>query len=221
MAEAFFSYSHCDSNLVQSIRMMLLEKRGFECNIWIDTKKMEVGQDLNRMMYEGISSSEFFVCFLTPAYTKSTNCMFELKMAHSLRKNIVPVVLHPGSRTYPFGNEELGDLLPERILRIEEREVQDMVTKIAQTIGSPSNPVPLARSTSISSSHSSSPGTLEAKQFVREEQFTDHDLRNIRSVVREGNGRLVNEMLQSRLTLSGRFALLRMANDAPPTPKGN
>lgn len=218
MSEAFFSYSHSDSNVVQSIRMMLLQRRGFECNIWIDTKKMEVGQDLNRMMYEGISSSEFFVCFLTPAYTESINCMFELKTAHSLMKKIVPVVLYPEIRTFPFGNEELGDLLPERILRIEEREVEDIVAKIAQTLGSAAR---LPRSTSVSSSHRNSPGTLEAKQFIRKEQFTDHDLRNIRSVVKEGNGRLVNEMLQSRLTLSGRFALLRMANDAPPTPKGN
>ena len=69
--------------------------------------------------------------------------------------------------------------------------------------------------------HQGSPGEYEAQDFVHRQNLNDNDLRNIRHVVRRGQGELVNEMLKDDLSLSGRFALIRMANDAPPTPKGS
>ena len=218
--QLFFSYSHNDSNEVQSVRIRLLDHSRFNGNVWIDTKKMEVGQDLNRMMYEGIDASSFVVCFLSKSYADSDNCMFELKLARTLDKGVIPVVLRPDKERFPFGSEELADLIPETVLRIQETDSAKVIEKIVQTVEfQPTGRV--RRTSSATTLHRGSPGEFEAQDFLHRQNLNDNDLRNIRHVVRQGQGELVNEMLKDDLSLSGRFALIRMANDAPPTPKGS
>ena len=217
--QLFFSYSHNDSNEVQSARIRLLDHNRFNGNVWIDTKKMEVGQDLNRMMYEGIEASSHVVCFLSKSYTESANCMFELKLARTLDKGVIPVVLRPSKEQFPFGSDELADLIPETVLRIQETDSKKVTDKIVKTVGN--SPTGRRASRANKSPHQGSPGEYEAQDFVHRQSLNDNDLRNIRHVVRRGQGELVNEMLKDDLSLSGRFALIRMANDAPPTPKGS
>lgn len=222
--QLFFSYSHKDSNEVQSARIRLLDHNRFNGNVWIDTKKMEVGQDLNRMMYEGIEASSHVVCFLGKSYTESANCMFELRLARTLGKVVIPVVLRPDKEQFPFGSDELADLIPETVLRIQETDSKKVTDKIVKTVEfrTPRNPPSGRRASRANKSmHQGSPGEYEAQDFVHRQNLNDNDLRNIRHVVRRGQGELVNEMLKDNLSLSGRFALIRMANDAPPTPKGS
>lgn len=222
--QLFFSYSHHDTNEVQSTRIRVLDHHRFDGSIWIDTKKMEVGQDLNRMMYEGIEESTHVVCFLSRAYTESESCMFELKLARTLEKGIIPVVLRPETEQFPFGSEELADHIQDSILRIEENDISCIADKIVHAVdceGAGGLSGRLLRSSSMCSGHHrGSPGECEAEEFVRRQSLNENDLRNIRKVVQHGQGDLVNDMLKEDLSLSGRFALIRMANDVPTTPRG-
>lgn len=229
MSQVFFSYSHKDAAEVERIRLRVLDNSHFAGNVWIDTKRMEAGQDLNRMMYDGIHGSTHVVCFLTGSYAASEPCMFELKLAHTLGRAVIPVVLHPDTEAFPFGSDDLADLLPDTILRIEEHRLPAVVSKVVQCVEAPplstvrTEPVDVLRRRASREgplvSHRGSPSELEAADFVARQGFTDNDLRNVRRVVRQGQGDLVNSILKDDLSLGARFALLRMANDAPSTQR--
>lgn len=210
----FFSYSHNDSAEVERIRHTLIDHPRFNSTVWIDSRRMEAGQDLNKMMYDGIQDSSHVVCFLSQAYVKSEPCMFELKLALTLERQLIPVVVRPQEETFPFGCDELADLLPDTILRVEETVFDRTVDKIVNSLGTD---IPRRRMSREGSFHRGSPSEYEAQDFLARESLTSSDLRNIRSILAHGQGETINDMLKNDLSLGGRFALLRMANDAPPT----
>ena len=137
MSQVFFSYSHKDTVEVERVRLRVQDHSRFAGTVWIDTKRMEAGQDLNKMMYDGINGSTHVVCFLTDSYALSESCMFELKLAQTLGKATIPVVLRPDAESFPFGSDELADLLPDTILRIEEQLLPVVVSKVVQSLEAP------------------------------------------------------------------------------------
>lgn len=211
MQQIFFSYTHRERAEVERIRLRVLAHAEFDGLVWMDTVQMRAGGDLNKMMHEGISGSTHVVCFLSKEYCASDACMFELRLAAALGRTIVPVVLLPKVQVFPFGCQELSDLVPDTILRIEHTHLPVVVNKIVRSLKpGRSGPTPAER-------REACPGECEARDFVARQGFTRHDMRNIRGVVRNGQGDLVNNMLKDNLSLRGRFALLRMANEAPDT----
>jgi len=61
-----------------------------ELNItaWMDIVEMQSGE-LSQKIFEGIANSKVFICFLTPNYLESINCINELCLAKKLAKEMI------------------------------------------------------------------------------------------------------------------------------------
>ena len=92
----FFSYSWTYKTQCEQI-FRLLREHGF--NIWFDNvldgknPNMGVGDDAKKKMKDSIAKSKIFLCFLSPEYIQSYNCLFELNEAHLMSLPILPVMI--------------------------------------------------------------------------------------------------------------------------------
>jgi len=92
----FFSYSWTYKTQCEQIFRWLSE---FRFNVWFDNTldgknpKMGVGDDAKKKMKDSIAKSKIFLCFLSPEYIQSYNCLFELNEAHLMSLPILPVMI--------------------------------------------------------------------------------------------------------------------------------
>ena len=216
----FISYSHKNRVQVDNLHKGLLAHPRAPAGlvVWIDVKDMAVGLDLTAQMHEAISDSDVVVLCLSENYVGSKACMFEARLAKALKKATIPVVM---MGQYPFGSDEIIEILGPGILRIEGNG--DFVDKVVDSLPMPpSAPIPIPTPPSdvvvldtgqgMSSGSSGSPGEMEARMFIAREGLTVEDLENLKNVARE-TPQLVSGLLPRKLSLAGRLALLRAANE--------
>lgn len=212
----FISYSHQNKDLVERLHKNLVahSRAPDVMDIWIDVKDMAVGVDLSLQMHKGISEADCVVLCLSASYVASKSCMFEARLARALDKPAIPVVLEG---QYPFDSEEIIEVLGPGILRIEGSP-DSFVDKIIDSL--PSVPISIDTGQKRRHRHRGSPGEAEAMAFIESERLTDQDLGNLKSVARN-SPHVVSDMLPRRLSLAGRLALLRVANDVKTSRGGD
>ena len=71
---------------VSEIRDKLMHE--LKITAWLDIIEMQSGQ-LSRKIFEGVANSKVFICFLTPNYLESINCINELCLAKKLAKEMI------------------------------------------------------------------------------------------------------------------------------------
>ena len=208
--KVFISYSHNNKDRVNTLHKELVAhvRAPASLVVWIDIKDMTIGLDLSLQMHQAISDADVIVLCLSPWYVSSKACMFEARLARALNKPTIPVVLEG---QYPFDNEEIIEVLGPGILRIEGGVLADRVIDSL-----PSASIPIDTGQGLHGSyheHRGSPGELEARDFITNQGLTASDLSNLKSVARE-TPHLVSDFLPRNLSLAGRLALMRVANEA-------
>ena len=71
---------------VGEIRIKLI--RELNISAWMDIIEMQSGE-LSRKIFEGVANSKIFICFLTPNYLDSVNCINELCLAKKIAKEVI------------------------------------------------------------------------------------------------------------------------------------
>jgi hypothetical protein len=202
----FISYSHHNKDTVARLHKDLVSHPRAPplLEVWIDVKDMAIGIDLSLQMHQAISDADVVLLCLSPSYVGSKACMFEARLARALDKPTIPIVL---DGQYPFESDEIIEVLGPGILRIEgpvdaERVVDSL----------PSAPISIDTGQVQPRHPGGSPGELEAREFIDREGLTEGDLENLKSVARD-TPHLICDFLPRRLSLAGRLALMRVANE--------
>lgn len=91
----FISYSHADSQFVNSFASMLLK---YDLNIWKDSKDILIGGNILKSVYDGIKGVSHFCCIISSSSIKSAWVEEELSYAKVRQLNdrslcIVPVLI--------------------------------------------------------------------------------------------------------------------------------
>ena len=90
--------------------------------------------ELSRKIFEGIANSKVFICFLTPNYLESVNCMNELCLAKKLAKEMIFIVTDDPSNNI---EELIEKKAPARFYKNELkliRNEQELVDKVRQAL---------------------------------------------------------------------------------------
>ena len=93
--DIFFSYNWNIQPFAMYL-VTLLRELGFK--VWFDTAinpsiaPCNMKHDMQESMRNGIKNATVFLCLLTDAYQKSTNCLFELDEADKEKKPIIVLV---------------------------------------------------------------------------------------------------------------------------------
>ena len=96
----FVSYEPNDEIIVKNFISNLRKQLNIE--VWFDKEKLNSSKSINEQIFEGISESEMFLCFMTRLYSLSENCVDEILYAKNEKKRIIFVMLE-------YANiEELG-----------------------------------------------------------------------------------------------------------------
>ncbi len=90
MAHVFISYSSKDRAIANTIGDSL-KNRGH--NIWIDQKKIKVGDQWDTSIAKAITSSEVFILLLSPYSVQSSIVKKEYNLAEESNKLIIPVII--------------------------------------------------------------------------------------------------------------------------------
>ena len=88
------SYCHKQKHVSQKL-LKELRNSGVE-NIWIDQEHMHKGGGILDEMVKAVDSSQYVICCISRDYSKSDNCMGEMKYARDKKKTIIPVVAEKG-----------------------------------------------------------------------------------------------------------------------------
>ncbi|MGH9970769.1 MAG: toll/interleukin-1 receptor domain-containing protein [Pyrinomonadaceae bacterium] len=91
----FISYSHADTNFVNSFASLLLD---FDLQVWKDSKDIPIGGNILKSVYEGIKNTSHFCCIISSSSIKSAWVEEELSYAKIRRLQdrslaIVPVLI--------------------------------------------------------------------------------------------------------------------------------
>jgi len=86
MPRVFVSYSRKDSDVLKSISDSL-QRAGIQC--WLDTLRLQVGDEWSREIEEEIAQSDAFLAYITPNYLGSTECTKELDFALSAQRLLI------------------------------------------------------------------------------------------------------------------------------------
>jgi hypothetical protein len=116
---------------VREIRSNLI--RELNITAWMDIFEMQSGQ-LSQKIFEGIVNSRVFICFLTPSYLESTNCINELCLAKKLAKEMIFIVTDDPSNNI---EELIEKKAPAGFYKNELkllRNEQELVDKVRQAL---------------------------------------------------------------------------------------
>jgi hypothetical protein len=95
------SYCWADSNFVLSRLTIELAPRVRE--LWLD--RLGGGQGMGEFakasMQRGVQNADVIIAVVSPAYIKSVNCGYEMALAHTLGKPVIPVVLDVPFNEWP------------------------------------------------------------------------------------------------------------------------
>jgi hypothetical protein len=116
---------------VREIRSNLI--RELNITAWMDIFEMQSGQ-LSQKIFEGIANSKVFICFLTPSYLESINCINELCLAKKLAKEMIFIVTDDPSNNI---EELIEKKAPAGFYKNELkllRNEQELVDKVRQAL---------------------------------------------------------------------------------------
>lgn len=107
----FLSYSHGDQSFAQKLAHDL-KNQGVE--VWLDSEKIDVGDDLVKKIDEGIKNSAYFILILSENYlqskwvTKEINIMERLEQTDSISK-IIPILIDNSALPSNLENRAFAD----------------------------------------------------------------------------------------------------------------
>lgn len=95
LPQVFISYSRKDPVLAKYVAELAanLHKSGFYP--WVDTTRLEVGVQWERMIQEAINNSIAFILIMTPEAAKSAFVFDEITYARDMKKYIIPLLYSP------------------------------------------------------------------------------------------------------------------------------
>lgn len=88
--DVFISYARKDKQEFVAILCELLEQK---FQIWVDWNNIPVAADWRQEVYQGIETSQNFLCVLSDHSALSRNCHEEIRYASRRGKRIIPVIL--------------------------------------------------------------------------------------------------------------------------------
>ena len=89
--EIFLSYAHKDKQDVDELYDLLTFK--YKLSIWKDTQSIRTGHDFREEIYFGIQNSALVLACISQAYIDSKTCLKEIKLANTLDKKCIFVLL--------------------------------------------------------------------------------------------------------------------------------
>jgi hypothetical protein len=89
--DVFISYSHKSKSQVESLYSILTKE--YELNIWVDFKKIKIGDNLSIVINDGLKNSKAVVICLTKSYSQSKSCQNELVLASEYKKPLLIITL--------------------------------------------------------------------------------------------------------------------------------
>lgn len=89
--EIFLSYSHKNKDDINELYDILTKK--YKLSLWKDTQSIRTGDDFREEIHHGILNAKIFLSCLSKDYIESKNCIKELKLANSLEKKCLLLVL--------------------------------------------------------------------------------------------------------------------------------
>lgn len=89
MADVFISYSRRDKAFIEDLRAALdASKR----SVWVDLRDIPPSADWRDEIHQAITSSDAFVCVVSPDYVASPICQEELEFARANNKRLIPII---------------------------------------------------------------------------------------------------------------------------------
>ena len=101
----FISYSRKDHNLLEIVKNHLNTTYGDNC-VW-DDRKIEGGTLWEKKINVELKRCDIVICLLSDDFIKSKYCLYELQRATILRKNIIPILIHPITLNLPAPLQEI------------------------------------------------------------------------------------------------------------------
>ena len=89
--EIFLSYAHKNREDVDELYDLLTYK--YKLSIWKDTKSIRTGYDFREEIYFGVQNCKLVLSCISQDYLNSKNCLKELKLANTLDKTCIFVLL--------------------------------------------------------------------------------------------------------------------------------
>lgn len=101
----FLSYSHRSSEDREWIQELAKHLSARELSPWLDQWSVKPGDRLSETLAEGLRTSDVLVFLVSPESLGSANLFFELGVALSMGKKIIPIVsrdIRPGELPSPL-----------------------------------------------------------------------------------------------------------------------
>ncbi len=102
MKKAFISYQHEDAE--QVFKMVKIMENDIGLDVWIDKKRIFIGQKFATLIDKAIEEADFFVMMVSHRWYASDYCKKEFDAATALKKKIFPIYLEtceiPKGRRY-------------------------------------------------------------------------------------------------------------------------
>ena len=89
--DVFISYNHKSKSQVEGLYSVLTKQ--YELNVWVDFKKIQVGDNLSIVINEGLKQSKAIIICLTKSYSQSKSCQNELVLASEYKKPLLIITL--------------------------------------------------------------------------------------------------------------------------------
>ena len=159
----FWSYARLDdmeplrkvSNLRQAFEIVLSQVLGKNCEVYFDKLSLNWGVEWRTEIERLIKAADCFVAVVTPSYFNRRMCMFELQMANTEGKRVLPIYFRSCKQfksTFTEDGEEaeinkelnqaslklsslqMKDFRKFRTESLDSREVQDFLDRMAEEI---------------------------------------------------------------------------------------
>lgn len=123
MPHIFISYQHDDVDFAENLKHRI-ETAGF--NVWMDSDKLNVGEDWRVGIDQGIKASSALIVIMTPAAKASEYVTYEWAFAYGASVPIIPIMLkstplHPrleALQYLDFTNSRQWDRLLRRLEQV-------------------------------------------------------------------------------------------------------
>lgn len=89
--DVFISYNHKSKNQVENLYNVLSKQ--YNLNIWIDFKRLKIGDNLSIALNDGLKKSKVVIACITKSYSQSKSCQNELILASEHKKPLLIIAL--------------------------------------------------------------------------------------------------------------------------------
>ena len=87
--DVFFSYHGDTSNQQKVIEIRNFLISNLRITTWFDSIEVTQPGERSKKIFQGVSNSKIFLCFVTPEYSDSEGCLNELYLAKRLGKKML------------------------------------------------------------------------------------------------------------------------------------